>query len=83
MQAASAGGIGVLAILVGRFGHGKLKRRERIGVAVFLSREEVAATAAATGEAGAAPAGVGGGGDAGRDSADPGHRPVPARPGSS
>ncbi len=36
VQAASAGGIGVLAILVGRFGHGKLKRRERLGVAVSI-----------------------------------------------
>ena len=37
VQAASAGGIGVLAFLVSRLGNARLHRRERLGVAIAIS----------------------------------------------
>lgn len=37
VQATSAGGIGVLAFLVGRLGHAALRRRERLGVAIAIT----------------------------------------------
>lgn len=37
VQATSAGGIGVLAFLIGRLGSGQLRRRERIGVGIAVT----------------------------------------------